>query len=92
MRGQRTGSKNHLGGQSSWTRDHVSKRKFCRCFAISRILYEKLKEELFEYKPMYWCTGMVGDRGSGLPTDLTILVSLRMLVIGGSGDTIDDVS
>lgn len=68
-------------------------QKIPRCFEILRICYKKAREHLLEYKTMYWCTRMVGDKLSGYPTDVYIIISsLRMIATSRSGDQIEDLS
>lgn len=97
--GRPRGAKNYRRGKSTWIRDYVGTNNnppiypsetFRRRFAIPRTLYRKLKSDLLQYRPNYWCTRMIAARRPGHPTDVKILACLRMLSTGGSTDTIDD--
>lgn len=67
--GRRRGRKNYRRLSSNSAKDYVGNtveepiyptENFPMLFEIPRTLYKKVKEDVLEYKPTYWCTLMVG--------------------------------
>ena len=96
--GRKAGSKNYRRGNSNWYRDYLGDNPtypayvFRRRFGIPRTLYYKVREDLLTFNNEEWRTKMIGNTRPGIPTDIKLLLSLKILRYGGGTDQWDDAA
>ena len=96
--GRRPGAKNRRRGESNWNKDYTADEStyppyvFRRRFSVPKVMFNRLKKDLLEYNYDVWKQRTTGYGKKGIPTDIKILASLRILSSGCPYDSLDDVA